>query len=155
FGLWYGKGPGVDRTGDAFRHANQAGTSKHGGVLALLGDDHTCESSTSAHQSEFAMVDFMIPIMNPAGVQELIDYGLYGFALSRYAGVWVSLKCVKDNIESTGTVDGRMDRIRIMLPDETDFAMPPVGLNIRLADAALDKERRLHDYKRRAMVAFS
>ena len=132
FAIWYGKGPGVDRTGDAFRHANHAGTSKHGGVIALMGDDHTCESSTSAHQSEFAMVDFMIPVLNPAGVQELIDYGLYGFALSRFAGVWVGIKCVKDNIESTATVDGRLDRIAIKLPGEDELPMPPGGLNIRL-----------------------
>ena len=111
FGIWYGKGPGVDRTGDVFRHANHAGTSKHGGVLALMGDDHTCESSTSAHQSEFAFVDYMIPVLNPAGVQEILDYGILGFALSRYAGVWVGIKCVKDNIEATATVDGRIDRI--------------------------------------------
>jgi indolepyruvate ferredoxin oxidoreductase len=155
FALWYGKGPGVDRTGDAFRHANHAGTSRHGGVLALLGDDHTCESSTSAHQSEFAMVDFMIPVLNPAGVQELLDYGLYGYGLSRYAGVWVSLKCVKDNIESTATVDGRTDRVNIILPGDDDFTMPPGGLNIRLGDPPLDKERRLHDHKRRAVAAFA
>ncbi len=155
FGLWYGKGPGVDRTGDVFRHANHAGSSKHGGVVALLGDDHTCESSTSAHQSEFAMVDFMIPVLNPAGVQELLDYGLYGFALSRYAGVWVSLKCVKDNIESTATVDGRLDRVTIELPSDDEFRMPPGGLNIRLGDTPLEKEQRLHDFKRRAMLAFA
>ena len=155
FGLWYGKGPGVDRTGDAFRHANHAGTSKNGGVLALLGDDHTCESSTSAHQSEFAMVDFMIPILNPAGVQELLDFGLYGYAMSRFAGVWVSLKCVKDNIESTATVDGRTDRVRIVVPGDRDFAMPEGGLNIRLNDAALAKELRLHEFKRRAITAFN
>ena len=83
FGIWYGKGPGVDRTGDVFRHANFAGTSKHGGVLALMGDDHTAESSTTAHQSEYHFVDVMIPILNPAGVQEILDYGLYGFAMSR------------------------------------------------------------------------
>ncbi len=111
FGVWYGKGPGVDRTGDVFRHANHAGTSKHGGVIALLGDDHTCESSTSAHQSEFAMVDYMIPVLNPAGVQELLDFGLLGFALSRYAGVWVGIKCVKDNIEVDGD-RGRTHRSR-------------------------------------------
>jgi len=87
FAIWYGKGPGVDRSGDAFRHANHAGTSKHGGVLALMGDDHTCESSTSAHQSEFAFVDAMMPVFNPSGVQEIIDLGIYGFALSRFAGV--------------------------------------------------------------------
>ena len=111
FGLWYGKGPGVDRSGDVFRHANHAGTSRNGGVLALMGDDHTCESSTTAHQSEFAFMDAMIPVLNPAGVQEILDYGLLGYALSRYAGCWVGLKCVKDNIESTATVDGSPDRV--------------------------------------------
>ncbi len=155
FGLWYGKGPGVDRTGDVFRHANHAGSSKHGGVLALMGDDHTCESSTSAHQSEFAFLDYMIPVLNPAGVQEILDYGILGYALSRYAGVWVGLKCVKDNIESTATVDGRLDRITIKIPDDAAFRMPPGGLNIRLADQALDKEERLHDFKRAAMLAFA
>ena len=139
FGVWYGKGPGLDRTGDVFRHANHAGTSKHGGVLALMGDDHTCESSTSAHQSEFAFVDYMIPVLNPAGVQEILDYGILGFALSRYAGVWVGIKCVKDNIEATATVDGRIDRVQIKIPD--DFVMPPDGLNIRLGDQALLRKR--------------
>ena len=155
FGIWYGKGPGVDRTGDVFRHANHAGSSKHGGVLALLGDDHTCESSTSAHQSEFAMVDYMIPVLNPAGVQEILDYGLIGFALSRYAGVWVALKCVKDNIESTATVDGRIDRVSVQIPGEDEFRMPPGGLNIRIGDQPLTKEARLHDFKRAAILAFA
>ncbi len=102
FGLWYGKGPGVDRSGDVLRHVNLAGTSRFGGVLALMGDDHTAESSTTAHQSEFAFVDVMIPILAPAGVQELIDYGLYGYALSRYSGCWVGLKCLKDTVEFDG-----------------------------------------------------
>ena len=92
FSIWYGKGPGVDRTGDVFRHANFAGTSPHGGVLALMGDDHTAESSTTAHQSEYHFVDVMIPILNPAGVQEFLDYGLYGFAMSRFCGTWAALK---------------------------------------------------------------
>jgi indolepyruvate ferredoxin oxidoreductase len=153
FGVWYGKGPGLDRTGDVFRHANHAGTSKHGGVLALMGDDHTCESSTSAHQSEFAFLDYMIPVLNPAGVQEILDYGILGFALSRFAGVWVGIKCVKDNIEATSTVDGRLDRVEVRLPE--DFAMPPGGLNIRLGDQALLKEARLHDFKRAAILAFA
>jgi indolepyruvate ferredoxin oxidoreductase len=152
FAIWYGKGPGVDRTGDVFRHANHAGTAKHGGVLALMGDDHTCESSTSAHQSEFAMVDAMIPVLNPAGVQEILDYGLHGFALSRFAGVWVGLKCVKDNIESTATCDGSLDRVSIKIPE--DFVMPPGGLSIRMGDQALAKEARLHDYKRDAVIAY-
>ncbi len=155
FGIWYGKGPGVDRSGDAFRHANHAGTSKHGGVLALMGDDHTCESSTSAHQSEFAFVDAMMPIFNPAGVQEILDFGILGLALSRYAGVWVGLKCVKDNIESTATVDGRVDRINVRLPRDDEFRMPEGGLNIRRSETALAKEARLHDLKRPAILAFA
>ena len=118
FSIWYGKGPGVDRSGDVFRHSNLAGTSKHGGVLVLMGDDHTAESSTTAHQSEFHLLDIMIPVLNPAGVQEVIDYGLYGWALSRYAGVWVGLKCVKDNIESTASIDGAIDRIATTIPTD-------------------------------------
>lgn len=153
FSLWFGKGPGVDRSGDIFRHANHAGTSKHGGVLALMGDDHTCESSTSAHQSEFAFVDAMMPVINPAGVQEIFDYGLYGWALSRFAGVWAGLKCVKDNIEQTASVDAGVDRVKILTPQ--DFEMPDGGLNIRLADTALAKEERLHLFKRPAVLAFT
>ncbi|NGM37862.1 indolepyruvate ferredoxin oxidoreductase family protein [Methylobacterium sp. DB0501] len=152
FGLWYGKGPGVDRSGDVFRHANMAGTSRHGGVLALMGDDHTAESSTVAHQSEFHFVDVMSPILNPAGVQEILDYGLYGYAMSRYCGTWVAFKCVKENIESTASVDARLDRVKILLPD--DFLMPPGGLNIRTPDGILEQEARLQDFKRDAMMAF-
>lgn len=153
FGVWYGKGPGVDRTGDVFRHGNHAGTSKNGGVLALLGDDHTCESSTSAHQSEFAMVDAMMPVLNPAGVQEILDFGILGFALSRYAGVWVGIKCVKDNFESTATVDGRIDRVAVNMP--VDFSLPEGAVQIRVNDQAMDKEARLHDYKIPAVLAFA
>ena len=152
FGIWYGKGPGVDRSGDVFRHANFAGTSKHGGVLALMGDDHTAESSTTAHQSEFHFVDVMIPILNPAGLQEIIDYGLYGLAMSRFTGAWAALKCMHETVESTGTVDGSLDRVKIVVP--TDFVMPEGGLGIRLNDTILGMEARLHDYKRDAMLAF-
>ena len=106
FGLWYGKGPGVDRTGDVFRHANFAGSSKHGGVLVAMGDDHTCESSTTCHQSEMALMDAMMPILSPAGVQELIDYMLYGWALSRFTGLWVGVKSMKDTVEATAVIDG-------------------------------------------------
>ncbi len=151
FGIWYGKGPGVDRSGDALRHANFEGSSKHGGVVALMGDDHTCESSTTAHQSEFAFVDAMIPILNPAGIQEIVDYGLYGFALSRFAGVWTGIKCVKDNVESTGVIESAPDRVRPVIPD---FTMPPGGLNIRPGRHALEKEELLHRWKRPAMLAF-
>ena len=116
FGLWYGKGPGVDRCGDVFRHANMAGTAEFGGVVACLGDDHTGESSTVLHHSEFALVDAMMPILSPAGVQEVLDYGLLGWALSRYTGCWVGLKCVKDTIEVTEVVDGDPHRLEIVTP---------------------------------------
>jgi len=152
FGLWYGKGPGVDRTGDVFRHANFAGTSKHGGVLALMGDDHTAESSTTAHQSEYHFIDVMIPILNPAGVQEILDYGLYGWAMSRYCGSWVALKSMHETVETTAVIDGSLDRVNIVVP--TDFDMPEGGLNIRLRDTVLGMEARLHDFKRDAMLAF-
>ncbi|HET7166319.1 MAG TPA: indolepyruvate ferredoxin oxidoreductase family protein [Pseudolabrys sp.] len=152
FGMWYGKGPGVDRSGDVFRHANLSGTSKHGGVLALMGDDHTAESSTTAHQSEFHFVDVMIPILNPAGVQEIIDYAQYGWAMSRFTGAWAALKCMHETVESTGIVDGSLERVQIVTP--TDFTMPPGGLNIRLTDTFLGQEARLHDFKRDAMLAF-
>jgi indolepyruvate ferredoxin oxidoreductase len=152
FGMWYGKGPGVDRCGDVFRHANFAGSSNHGGVLALMGDDHTAESSTTAHQSEYHFVDVMIPILNPAGVQEFLDYGLIGWAMSRYCGTWVALKCMHETVESTAVVDGGLDRVKIITPD--DFEMPPGGLNIRLNDTILGMEARLYDYKRDAMLAF-
>ena len=152
FGLWYGKGPGVDRSGDALRHANLAGTSPLGGVVALMGDDHTCESSTTAHQSEFAFVDAMIPVLSPAGVQEILDYGLFGYALSRYAGTWVGLKCVKDTVESTATVDGSLDRVATIGPG--GFRMPPGGLSIRTHDNPLAQEERLHEFKIPAVLAF-
>jgi len=152
FGMWYGKGPGVDRSGDALRHANFAGTSRHGGVLALMGDDHTAESSTTAHQSEFNFVDVMIPILNPAGVQEIIDYGIYGWAMSRFTGTWVGLKCMHETVESTAVIDGSLERVGIVIP--SDYALPPGGLNIRLNDSVLGMEARLHDHKRDAMLAF-
>jgi indolepyruvate ferredoxin oxidoreductase len=152
FSVWYGKGPGVDRSGDVFRHANLAGTAPNGGVLALMGDDHTAESSTNAHQTEFNFVDAMIPILNPAGVQEMIDYGLHGFAMSRFAGTWSALKCVKDNVESTASIEAGLDRVRIILPE---FDMPPGGLNIRAHDLDfLGQEMRLHEYKRDAASAY-
>jgi indolepyruvate ferredoxin oxidoreductase len=153
YAIWYGKGPGVDRTGDAFRHGNLAGSAALGGVICLMGDDHTCESSTTAHQSEFAMVDAMMPILNPAGVQELLDYGLYGWALSRYSGCWVGLKCMKDTIDASASVNVDPTRVRIVVP--TDFKLPEGGLNIRWPDGALEQEARLHTHKMDAAKAFA
>ncbi|MGC1495231.1 MAG: indolepyruvate ferredoxin oxidoreductase family protein [Sulfitobacter sp.] len=152
FGLWYGKGPGVDRSGDVMRHANMAGTSAHGGVLMAMGDDHTGESSTVLHQSEWAMVDAYMPVVSPAGVQEILDYGIYGWALSRYSGLWVGLKTMKDTVEATSVVDGDPNRMKLVMPE---FDMPTGGLNIRLGDTPHQQEARMIDYKRYAAEAFS
>ena len=153
FGMWYGKGPGVDRSGDALRHGNLAGTMPLGGVLALLGDDHTCESSTTCHQSEFAMMDAMIPVLNPSGVQEILDYGLIGWALSRYAGTWAALKCVHDTVESTASVDIGSSRLKLITPE--DFVLPEGGMQIRWPDTPQEQERRLHEFKLPAVLAFA
>ena len=152
FGLWYGKGPGVDRSGDVLRHANFAGTSPCGGVLMALGDDHTGESSTTLHQSELTLIDSYIPVLSPAGVQEVLDYGIMGFALSRYSGNWVGLKCIKDTIEATSVVDGRHDRMAVSIPD---VILPGDGLNIRLHDTPRDQELRTATSRKQAAIAFA
>jgi indolepyruvate ferredoxin oxidoreductase len=153
FALWYGKGPGVDRTGDVFRHANMAGTSPHGGVLAIAGDDHSGESSTVVHASDVALMDAMIPVLSPAGVQEIIDFGLLGLAISRHAGVWVGLKCVHDTVESSAVVEAGPDRVTPVLPDAP--APPPGGLSIRPSDDRFVQEERLHMHKLPAVKAFA
>lgn len=153
FSMWYGKGPGVDRCGDVFKHANGAGSAKHGGVLVLAGDDHAAKSSTNAHQSEHILKACGIPVLYPASVQEYLDYGLHGWAMSRYTGLWVAMKCVTDVVESGATVDVDPDRVQIALPD--DFDMPAAGLNIRWPDAVLDQEARLVNYKWYAALAYA
>jgi indolepyruvate ferredoxin oxidoreductase len=153
FALWYGKGPGVDRTGDVFRHANMAGTSPHGGVLAIAGDDHSGESSTVVHASDVALMDAMIPVLSPAGVQEIIDFGLLGIALSRHAGVWVGLKCVHDTVESSAVVEAGLDRVSPVFP--TEPTPPPGGLSIRPSDDRIVQEERLHMHKLPAVKAFA
>ena len=152
FGLWYGKGPGVDRTGDVMRHVNFAGTSPNGGVIMAMGDDHTGESSTTLHQSDWAMVDAYMPVLSPAGVQEILDYGLYGYALSRFSGLWVGLKLMKDTVEATSVVDGDPARMSFVVPD---FPMPEGGLSIRLVDDRVPQEARMIDHKRFAAEAFA
>jgi indolepyruvate ferredoxin oxidoreductase len=153
FAMWYGKGPGMDRTGDVFRHANLAGTAPLGGVLAVMGDDHTCESSTTCHQSDLAMLDAMIPVLSPAGVQEVLDYALAGWALSRFAGMWVGLKCLKDTVEVVEVVDGDPHRLNFRVPE--DWAMPEEGASIRLGDTPQRQEARMHEVKRHAALAFA
>ena len=152
FSIWYGKGPGVDRCGDVFKHANSAGTSKHGGVLVLAGDDHAAKSSTLAHQSEHIFKACCIPVLNPSNVQEYLDLGLHGIAMSRFSGCWVAFKCVTDVVESGAVVETDPQRVKIVMP--ADFAMPPGGLNIRWPDAFLEQEARLLDYKVYAALAY-
>jgi indolepyruvate ferredoxin oxidoreductase len=153
FSIWYGKGPGVDRSGDVLKHGNSAGSARHGGVLCLAGDDHMAKSSTLAHQSEYAFIDASIPFLNPAGVQEFLDLGLYGWALSRYSGCWVALKTTSDTVEATASIHVAPERIEIVQPD--DFEMPPGGLNIRWPDTPLAQEERLHRHKVYAALAFA
>nr|WP_198982376.1 indolepyruvate ferredoxin oxidoreductase family protein [Herbaspirillum sp. ASV7] len=153
FSLWYGKGPGVDRCGDVFKHANMAGTSKHGGVLVIAGDDHAAKSSTAAHQSEHILKACGIPVLYPSSVQEYLDYGLHGWAMSRYTGLWVAMKCVTDLVESGMSVMIDPDRVKIQLPE--DFALPPDGLNIRVPDTVLGQEARMINYKWYAALAYA
>ena len=152
FGIWYGKGPGVDRSGDVFKHGNMAGTSPHGGVLVLMGDDHMAKSSTVAHQSEQALVAAMIPILNPATVQEYLDYGLYGIAMSRYSGAWVGMKCLTDTVESSATAYVGPDRVDIVIPE--DIEPPEDGVHIRWPDSSLAQETRLMRHKLPMIKAF-
>ena len=153
YGMWYGKAPGVDRTGDAFKHANFAGTFPKGGVLAVAGDDHSCKSSTLPSQSEYAFQDFEMPVLSPADVQEVLDYGLLGYAMSRYSGLWVGLIAVADTMDSGATIDIGLDRHKHILPE--GFRMPAGGLGIRLKDQPMDKERRLRTQKLPAALAFA
>jgi indolepyruvate ferredoxin oxidoreductase len=153
FGMWYGKGPGVDRSLDPLKHANSAGTSRHGGVLALAGDDHGCQSSTLAHQSEQVFAAAMMPILNPASLQDYLDLGLYGFALSRFSGCWVGFKAVSETVESSASINSNPHRIEIVTPE--DFEPPPGGLWMRWPDPPLEQERRLHGPKMQAVAAFA
>jgi indolepyruvate ferredoxin oxidoreductase len=152
FALWYGKGPGVDRSCDVFRHGNMAGTSPKGGVLLLAGDDHAAKSSTVAYQTEYAWADLQIPVLHPANVQEVIDYGLIGLAMSRYSGCWVALKCLAEVMDSSASVIVAPDRVTLVTPD---FEMPEGGVHIRWPDTALDQEYRLMKHKLYAALAFA
>lgn len=152
FGMWYGKGPGVDRCGDVFRHANAAGTSPFGGVLAIAGDDHGARSSSLPHQTEHIFKAVMMPVLAPAGVQEYLDYGMHGWAMSRYSGCWVALKAVADTVESAAVVDIDIHRVQPVIPD---IALPEGGLNIRWPDPPLAQEQRLLEHKLYAALAYA
>src|ERR1700688_3268672 len=157
FGIWYGKGPGVDRSLDVLRHANWAGTSPHGGVLAIAGDDHGAQSTTTAYQCEQAFEAAMMPILNPATIQDYLDLGLFGFALSRFSGCWVAFKAASEAVDSSASVYVDPQRVAVTMPSA--FAMPPGGLHIRWPrggmDWAVEQERRLHGPKLAAAQAFA
>ena len=152
FGIWYGKGPGVDRCSDVFKHANLAGTSKHGGVIAIAGDDHIAKSSTAAHQSDHIFKACGLPVFFPSSVQDILDMGLHAFAMSRFAGVWSAMKTIQEIVESSASISVDPDRVDIILPE--DFRMPAGGLHIRWPDAPLEQEARLMDYKWYAALAY-
>ena len=145
FGMWYGKGPGVDRSMDAIKHANAFGTSKYGGVLAIAGDDHACKSSTLPHQSEHMFMGASVPVLAPSNVQEVLDFGIYGWAMSRFTGCWVALKAITDNMDSAMGVEIDQARYSIRLPPPQSLS--PDGMNARWPDTPLDQEKRLNRYK--------
>jgi len=151
FGIWYGKGPGVDRCSDVFKHANMAGTTPWGGALAIAGDDHVAKSSTAAHQSDHIFKACGLPVFFPTSVQDILDLGLHAIALSRFAGVWAGMKTIQEIVESSATALIDPERVQIVRPD---FPMPPGGLHIRWPDAALDQEARLFDHKWYAALAY-
>ncbi|TMW80068.1 indolepyruvate ferredoxin oxidoreductase family protein, partial [Thauera sp. UPWRP] len=153
FAMWYGKGPGVDRCGDVFRHANAAGSARFGGVLVVAGDDHAAKSSTLPHQTDHFFKSMMMPVLAPAGVQEYIDFGVHGYALSRYSGCWVAFKALADTVETSASVAIDPHRVQVSMP--TDFALPPGGLNLRWPDPPLVQEKRLLHYKLYAALAYA
>jgi len=153
FAMWYGKGPGVDRSADVFKHANHAGTARHGGVLVVAGDDHAARSSAVAHQSEHIFSACGIPVLAPAGVQDILDYGLHGWAMSRYAGLWVGLKLSADIVESSATVEIDGARVQPCLP--TDYSLPADGVHIRWPDPQLAQEQRMQATKIYAALAYA
>ncbi len=152
FGIWYGKGPGVDRSGDAIKHLNYDGTAKYGGVLLVAGDDHGAKSSTLPHQSEPAFMAAAVPVFHPAGVREYLDLGLHGFAMSRFSGCAVGFKAVGETVESSASV--AIEPAAVGIPPQIDFDMPPGGLNLRYPDPIMEKESRLLDYKLPAAQAY-
>ncbi|MEP6964645.1 MAG: indolepyruvate ferredoxin oxidoreductase family protein, partial [Polaromonas sp.] len=152
FGIWYGKGPGVDRCSDVFKHANMAGTAQHGGVIAIAGDDHVSKSSTAPHQSDHIFKACGLPVFFPSSVQEILDMGLHAFAMSRFSGVWAGMKTIQEVVESSSSVSVDPDRVKIIMPE--DFQMPAGGLHIRWPDAPLEQEARLMDYKWYAALAY-
>ena len=152
FGLWYGKNPGLDRSGDPFKHANYAGSAKLGGVITVVGDDHAAKSSTVCNQSEYTFMTHNMPVLSPGDVQDVHDFALYGWELSRYSGCWIGFKVEPNNMDRTQTVSVDPERVQIKMP--TDFDMPTGGLSIRWPDNQFDQEVRILDFKLKAAQAF-
>jgi indolepyruvate ferredoxin oxidoreductase len=152
-GIWYGKGPGVDRCGDVFRHGNAAGSAKNGGVLCLAGDDHGAKSSTVPHQSDHAFISALMPYLYPSSIHEMIEMGLLGIAMSRYSGCWVGMKVITETVETTAEIDLSDEMTPFIIP--ADFELPPDGLNLRWPDDRYAQDRRLQDYKGFAAIAFA
>ena len=152
FGIWYGKGPGVDRSGDVLKHANAAGTSRHGGVLCIAGDDHGAKSSSIPHQSDHAFMSAVIPVLYPSSVHEFVRMGLLGLAMSRYSGCWVAMKVLSDTVESTAVVD--LDQENLAFVEPPNFAIPPGGMHIRWPDDRWSQDHRLQTYKAYAAIEF-
>ncbi len=158
FAMWYGKGPGVDRCGDVFKHMNHAGTARHGGVLLVAGDDHGAYSSTLPHQSDHIFSACMIPVLYPCNVQEYLDLGVHGWAMSRFSGCAVAFKALADTVESSASVDADPFRVEVKIPK--DFAMPEGGLNTKLSSVPLGQQARnqealMQDYKIYAALAYA
>jgi indolepyruvate ferredoxin oxidoreductase len=152
FGIWYGKNPGLDRSGDALKHGNFAGSSKYGGVLAVVGDDHAAKSATMPNQGDFAFMSNLMPVIYPSNVQEVIDFGLWGFAMSRFSGCWLGFKVLPNLMDASASVSVDPERAPIVIPD---FDFPPDGVNIRWPDDRFTPEARLLDYKHPAAQAFA
>ena len=153
FGIWYGKGPGVDRSGDVLKHANAAGSSRFGGVLCLAGDDHGAKSSTLPHQSDHDFMSALMPVLYPSSIHEFIEMGLLGFAMSRYSGCWVGMKVISDTIETTAAIDLAAESRQFLIPEE--FELPEDGLNLRWPDDRWQQDERLQNYKGYAAMAFA
>ena len=152
FGLWYGKGPGLDRSMDVMKHGNAAGTSPHGGVLCITGDDHGCKSSTLPHQCDHSYMAALMPVLFPSGIHEFVEYGLLGIAMSRFSGCWVGFKAVAEAAEASGTIDLEREWREIVTPE---FDFPPGGPHIRWPDVWREQDHRLQRYKGFAALEFA
>lgn len=152
FGIWYGKGPGVDRAGDGLKHGNAYGSSPHGGVLVVAGDDHGCVSSSMSHQSDVAFLSWLMPNLNPANVAEYLEFGLYGIALSRFSGMWVGFKAISETVESAMSLE-LPPYPQFVTP--TDFKAPQQGLHIRWPDYPGPQIEERLVYKKEAAMAFA